>query len=94
MEGSYEIVYMEKAQAHLEHAKKSGKGTLLKKIFALVAEIEAHPRTGTGHPKPLRHHKGEVWARKISSGDRLVYEIFEDRKLVTINRALGHYEDK
>jgi len=94
MEGSYDIVYMKTALRHLEEIKRSGDRNTLKKIYSLIEEIRVHPKKGTGHPKPLGHHSGETWARKINEKDRLVYEIFEDRKLITINRARGHYNDR
>jgi len=90
----YKVDYKEQAKAHLKKLDKSGNKALKEKVARLLGEVETHPKTGTGHPKPLRHHKGDVWARKINSGDRLVYEIFEDEGTLLVTQVLGHYEDK
>jgi len=54
---------------------------------------KANPRTGSGKPKWLRYHDGEVWSRKINEKDRLVYRIYEDDKPVLILQVMGHNKD-
>jgi len=90
----YRIVLSELASAHVEALEKRGRQADLAKVARFLTEISADPRIGTGKPKQLRYRKGEVWSRKINEKDRLVYEIFEDRILVEVQRALGHYDDK
>lgn len=44
--------------------------------------MEAVPRdpfAGLGKPEPLKHLGGNVWSRRITEADRLVYEVFEGR---------------
>lgn len=38
-----------------------------------------HPFGGVGKPEPLKHLGGNVWSRRITEADRLVYEVFDDR---------------
>ena len=67
----------------------------MKKISELLQEIEQTPRTGTGKVEQLKYITDrEVWSRRISGKDRLVYEIKESEIIVIIIQALGHYDDK
>ncbi len=65
-----------------------------KKALQLIGELYVNPRTGTGHPEPLRGTTYEQWSRRISKKHRLVYEIRETEVVVLVLAACGHYEDK
>ena len=60
----------------------------------LIEELKSHPRTGTGHPEPLKGEPQGRWSRRITKKHRLVYRIFDDAILVLVLRAYGHYDDK
>jgi toxin YoeB len=47
------------------------------------------PFGGIGKPEPLKHLGGNVWSRRITESDRLVYEAFDDR--VEFLQARYHY---
>ena len=47
------------------------------------------PYTGIGKPEHLKQLGGNVWSRRISDVDRLVYEVFDDR--VAFLQARYHY---
>lgn len=64
---------------------------VLSRIIRLIAETVRTPRTGTGKPERLRHLGGEVWSRRITEKDRLVYDIASD--LITIIACRFHYDD-
>ena len=64
---------------------------VLSKIIRLIAETTRTPRTGTGKPERLKHLGGEVWSRRITEKDRLVYDIQSD--MVTIIACRFHYDD-
>jgi toxin YoeB len=64
---------------------------VLSKIIWLIAETTSTPRTGTGKPERLKHLGGEVWSRRITEKDRLVYDIQSD--LITIIACRFHYDD-
>jgi toxin YoeB len=64
---------------------------VLSKIIRLIAETTRTPRTGTGKPERLKHLSGEVWSRRITEKDRLVYDIQTD--VVTIIACRFHYDD-
>jgi toxin YoeB len=61
------------------------------KIIRLIAETVRTPRTGTGKPERLKHLGGEVWSRRITEKDRLVYDIESD--VITIIACRFHYDD-
>ncbi|MGD0243497.1 MAG: type II toxin-antitoxin system YoeB family toxin [Streptosporangiaceae bacterium] len=65
--------------------------------ITLIAEITRSPRTGTGtgtgtgKPERLKHLGGEVWSRRITEKDRLVYDIQPD--VITIIACRFHCDD-
>jgi toxin YoeB len=64
---------------------------VLSKIIRLIAETTRSPRTGTGKPERLKHLGGEVWSRRITEKDRLVYDIQPD--MIAIIACRFHYDD-
>jgi toxin YoeB len=64
---------------------------VLSKIIRLIADTTRSPRTGTGKPERLKHLGGEVWSRRITEKDRLVYDIQPD--MITIIACRFHYDD-
>jgi toxin YoeB len=61
------------------------------KIIRLIAETTRTPRTGTGKPERLKYLGGEVWSRRITEKDRLVYDIQSD--VITVIACRFHYDD-
>jgi toxin YoeB len=64
---------------------------VLSRIIRLIAETTPTPRTGTGKPQRLKHLGGDVWSRRITEKDRLVYDIQSD--VITIIACRFHYDD-
>jgi len=64
---------------------------VLARVIRLIAEITRSPRVGTGKPERLKHMQGEVWSRRITEKDRLVYDIAGD--VITIVACRFHYDD-
>ena len=57
--------------------------------------IEQPPSWGTGKPEVLKGYgERNVYSRRIDPKHRLVYEVFEEKELVKILSAYGHYDDK
>ncbi len=65
-----------------------------KKLVRLLNELMEHPRTGTGHPEPLRSGDSVTYSRRISKRDRLIYDIYEETITVLVLTVEGHYKDK
>ncbi len=89
----YTVVVQPEADADLNALKKSNP-QYYKKALNLILELDEHPRTGTGHPKPLGGDRNGQWSRRISDKHRLVYEIQDEVVIVLVLSAWGHYDDK
>ncbi len=48
---------------------------MLKRINALLKEIERAPFEGSGKPEPLKHQCSGWWSRRINLEHRLIYKI-------------------
>lgn len=48
-------------------------------LLDLMEAVLREPCTGLGKPEHLKQLGGNVWSRRISEADRLVYEVFDDR---------------
>ncbi|MBR0195924.1 MAG: Txe/YoeB family addiction module toxin [Paludibacteraceae bacterium] len=89
----YNIGY--KDQALLDIAKlKKDEPTAYKKVVSFIEELKQHPKTGTGHPEPLKGKPEGRWSRQINKKHRLVYRIFEKEVIVLVISSYGHYDDK
>ena len=65
----------------------------LKKINSLINDIVRNGNEGIGHPEQLKDNLSGKWSRKIDDKNRLIYQIFDDGKIV-IYQCCGHYGDK
>ena len=88
----YKIIFAEEAKRVLSKLKKSEPASFNKAV-KLLQEIATHPKTGTGHPEPLKGEPGNRWSRHITKKHRLVYRIFENEVFVYILSSYGHYDD-
>ncbi len=89
----YGIRYVDEATSDIVRLKRSVPQAY-KKFIGLVGELEKHPKTGSGHPKPLSGDRAGQWSRRIDKKHRLVYQIEEDAVVVLVLSAWGHYDDK
>lgn len=87
---------LEFTQAAIKTVAKYKKSNPLsyKKLVRLLEELMEHPRTGTGHPEPLKAGDSVTYSRRISKGDRLIYDVYEDKVMVLVLTIEGHYGDK
>jgi toxin YoeB len=65
----------------------------LKRINALVKDIEKNGNKGIGKPEPLREDLSGYWSRHIDDKNRLVYRILDDG-IIEIHTCRSHYGDK
>lgn len=89
----YEIEYSPKALKDMQELRRN-EPKAYEKLQRLIEELEEHPTTGTGKPHQLKGDRAGQWSRSITHKHCLVYEIFEDRVVVYVLSALGHYDDK
>ena len=89
----YKIEFTKDAQKTLVKWKKSNPKSF-KKLEKLLPELAEHPRTGTGHPEPLKNGNDITYSRRLSAHDRVVYDIYDYQIVVNILELEGHYNDK
>jgi toxin YoeB len=63
---------------------------ILRRINALVKDIERNGNEGIGKPEPLKHGFRGYWSRRITDEHRLVYLIAGDE--IHIAACRYHYE--
>ena len=64
------------------------------KVQKLLNELKEHPKTGTGHPEPLKGFSDNRWSRRVTKKHRLIYGIYETEIVVLVFSTVGHYGDK
>lgn len=89
----YDIIFSPDATQDLIRLQRS-EPSAYKKANKFIEELKLHPKTGTGHPEPLKGEPENRWSRKITKKHRLVYRIFETEVYVDVLSAYGHYDDK
>ncbi len=63
----------------------------LRKINALLKDIQRNPYDGIGKPEPLRENLSGWWSRRIDSANRIVYR--EKDGVIVIASCKGHYDN-
>ncbi len=89
----YKIEFTETATIQLAKLEKS-EPKIFNKVIKLLSKLEEHPKFGTGKPEVLVGFNGNIMSRRLSKKHRLVYEIFEDRIVVSILSVMSHYGNK
>lgn len=59
------------------------------KVIDMMNDVLRDPFTGKGKPEPLRHLSGNLWSRRITQEDRLVYRVYANK--VDFLQAKYHY---
>ena len=89
----YEVRLSERVKLDLVRLAKS-EPKAYAKAARFLKELAEHPKTGTGHPEPLKGKPENRWSREITKKHRMVYRIFDTEVYVEILTAYGHYDDK
>ena len=89
----YKLDYTDEALQDMQKLKHEEPKAFLK-LAGLLEELMEHPKTGTGHPEPLKGNRSGQWSRHITKKHRLIYQINDTEVIVLILTAYGHYDDK
>ena len=73
---------------------KKSNPDLFKKYRRIFEELLEHPKTGLGHPEPLKGGKDMTWSRHVTAHYRIIYDVYEDIVEVYVLEVEGHYNDK
>jgi len=63
---------------------------VVKRINALIKDIQRQPYKGIGKPEPLKHGLSGYWSRRINDEHRIVYKVVGDQ--VYIAQLRYHYD--
>ena len=86
-----EIILLKKAREDRDYWKQTGNEKIMKRITALLKDIEKHPFSGLGKPEPLKGNLQGKWSRRITEEHRMVYSISSGRIDVYVFSLKGHY---
>jgi toxin YoeB len=64
---------------------------IVKRINALLKDIDRSPFVGIGKPEPLKDDKQGYWSRRIDEANRIVYRVEQGQ--VIIVQCGRHYDD-
>ena len=87
-EGKRVCIVQKQFREDLTEWVKQDRKTALK-VLQLVDEVLRDPFKGRGKPEEMKHLPGNVWSRRITQEDRLVYRVYEDK--VDFLQAKYHY---
>lgn len=90
---TYRVIITPEADEDLAKLAKNEPKVFLK-AQRFMEELREHPKTGTGHPEPLKGKPEGRWSRELTKKHRMVYRIFNEEVLVLVLSSYGHYNDK
>ncbi len=83
------ITFSSKAWDNYQYWLKTDKA-ILKRINALIKEIQRSPFEGIGKPEPLKHALSGYWSRRINDEHRIIYKVVDGNLLIAQLRY--HYQ--
>ena len=82
------LIFSETAWDDYQYWIKTDK-KILKRVNALIQDIQRSPFAGIGKPEMLKHGLSGYWSRRINDEHRIIYKIEADS--VFIAQARYHY---
>ena len=92
--GKYTLEISSKARKELQVHYKSGNKSVIRRIEQIFLELSNTPYEGIGSPEALKYDMAGYWSRRIDKKNRIVYKVYEDKIVVLVISAIGHYKDK
>lgn len=83
-----ELVFDKKFLEDLTYWVETNRKTALR-LLSFVEEIRRNPFTGKGNPEQLKYKDANVWSRRLTQTDRIVYVVSDDR--IEFIQARYHY---
>ena len=82
------LIFSENAWDDYQYWIKTDK-KILKRVNALIQDLQRSPFSGIGKPEPLKHGLSGYWSRRINDEHRIVYTVKDD--FIFIAQARYHY---
>jgi toxin YoeB len=83
----FDIRFLEDLRYWVETERK-----IALRLLSLVEEIRRNPFEGTGKPEPLKYQDANVWSRRLTQSDHIVYLVSHDR--IEFLQGRYHYSDR
>ena len=83
------LIFSSRAWDNYLYWQKTDKA-MLKRINALIRDIQCDPFDGIGKPEPLKHGLSGYWSRRINDEHRIVYKVGDDSLFIAQLRY--HYD--
>ena len=64
----------------------------IKRINALIKDMQRNPFDGIGKPEPLKGDLSGWWSRRIDDENRIVYRVIDEA--LVIASCKNHYDDQ
>ena len=88
---TYALAFLPVAWEDYQHWQQTEKA-VLRRLNALLKELQRTPFTGTGKPELLRYERTGTWSRRITDEHRLVYRV--EGEVVWLLQCRYHYSAK
>jgi toxin YoeB len=75
------LTFSSKAWDNYPYWQKADKA-MLKRINALIKDIQRTPFEGIGKPQSLKHGLSGYWSRRINDEHRLVYKVTDNQLFI------------
>jgi len=82
------VIFSEHAWEDYLHWQKTD-AKVVRRINALIREIQRTPFEGIGKPEPLKHALSGYWSRRITDEHRIVYKV--EGGAVSVAQLRYHY---
>lgn len=82
------LVFVEESWEDYLYWQKADK-RILKRINALLKDIQRHPFEGPGKPEPLKYKYSGFWSRRVDQEHSLIYQVRDDS--IIIPKCRFHY---
>jgi toxin YoeB len=87
----YRLVFDQQFLADLIYWVSTDRKIALR-LLSLVEEIGRTPFEGRGKPEHLKYKGANIWSRRLTDKDRIVYLVTADQ--IEFLQARYHYEDR
>ncbi|ETW94250.1 MAG: toxin YoeB, partial [Candidatus Entotheonella factor] len=86
--GGVRLIFSTRAWEDYLHWQQTDR-KMLRRINALIKEIQRTPFEGVGKPEPLKHGLSGYWSRRVNDEHRMIYKI--EGQDVLIAQLRYHY---
>ncbi len=85
-----DLVFDPNFLADLKFWVETNRKTALR-LLSMIEEIKRDPFQGIGKPEPLKYKDVNMWSRRLTQSDRIVYIVTNDR--IEFLQGRYHYGD-